>query len=55
MLAQLKELGVNRLRFTDLRPYIYDQPRVMAAADLVICRGGASPWENLQPQASLQF
>jgi UDP-N-acetylglucosamine--N-acetylmuramyl-(pentapeptide) pyrophosphoryl-undecaprenol N-acetylglucosamine transferase len=42
MLAQLKELGVNRLRFTDLRPYIYDQPRVMAAADLVICRGGAS-------------
>lgn len=26
----------------DLREYIHDMPRVMAAADLVICRGGAS-------------
>lgn len=26
----------------DLREYIHDMPRVMAAADLIICRGGAS-------------
>ena len=26
----------------DLRPYIYDMPAVMAAADLVMCRSGAS-------------
>ena len=26
----------------DLREYIYDMPRVMAAADLMVCRGGAS-------------
>jgi UDP-N-acetylglucosamine--N-acetylmuramyl-(pentapeptide) pyrophosphoryl-undecaprenol N-acetylglucosamine transferase len=26
----------------DLREYIYDMPKVMAAADLVICRAGAS-------------
>jgi UDP-N-acetylglucosamine--N-acetylmuramyl-(pentapeptide) pyrophosphoryl-undecaprenol N-acetylglucosamine transferase len=38
----LNRLGVKELKYTDLRPYIYDQPKVMAAADLVICRGGAS-------------
>ena len=27
---------------TDLRPYIYDMPRVMAAADVILCRAGAS-------------
>ena len=26
----------------DVRDYIYDMPRVMAAADLVLCRAGAS-------------
>ena len=26
----------------DMREYIYDMPLVMAAADLVLCRGGAS-------------
>ncbi|MBO5976197.1 MAG: undecaprenyldiphospho-muramoylpentapeptide beta-N-acetylglucosaminyltransferase [Oscillospiraceae bacterium] len=26
----------------DVRPYIYDMPRVMAAADLIMCRSGAS-------------
>ena len=34
--ADLKERGV------DLREYIYDMPAVMAAADLVMCRSGAS-------------
>lgn len=26
----------------DVRPYIYDMPKVMAAADVIICRSGAS-------------
>lgn len=26
----------------DIRPYIYDMPRVMAAADIIMCRSGAS-------------
>ena len=43
MTAALKERGVS-LENTgiDLREYIYDMPLVMAAADLVICRAGAS-------------
>ncbi len=31
----------------DVREYIYDMPRVMAAADLVICRSGASTLSEL--------
>ena len=31
----------------DVRPYIYDMPRVMAAADLVMCRSGASTLAEL--------
>ena len=31
----------------DIREYIYDMPRVMAAADLVICRSGASTLSEL--------
>lgn len=31
----------------ELREYIYDMPRVMAAADLVMCRGGASTLSEL--------
>ena len=30
-----------------LREYIYDMPTVMAAADLVLCRGGASTLSEL--------
>jgi len=30
------------LRHTELRPYIYDMPAAMAAADLLVCRAGAS-------------
>jgi len=30
-----------------VRPYIYDMPRVMAAADLVMCRSGASTLAEL--------
>ena len=38
----LASLGVTELRYTELRPYIYDMPEVMAGADLVMCRSGAS-------------
>ena len=31
----------------DLRQYIYDMPTVMAAADLVLCRAGASTLSEL--------
>jgi UDP-N-acetylglucosamine--N-acetylmuramyl-(pentapeptide) pyrophosphoryl-undecaprenol N-acetylglucosamine transferase len=31
----------------DVREYIYDMPRVMAAADLVLCRAGASSLAEL--------
>ncbi len=42
MRERLAALGVGKLKYTDLRPYVYDQPKAMAAADLVICRAGAS-------------
>jgi UDP-N-acetylglucosamine--N-acetylmuramyl-(pentapeptide) pyrophosphoryl-undecaprenol N-acetylglucosamine transferase len=40
----LKERGVpvGLEQGIDLRPYIYDMPAVMDAADLVLCRAGAS-------------
>lgn len=34
-------------RGVEFRPYIYDMPRVMAAADLVMCRSGASTLSEL--------
>ena len=40
----IESLGVklDEHPMIDMREYIHDMPRVMAAADLVICRGGAS-------------
>ncbi|MBO4330885.1 MAG: UDP-N-acetylglucosamine--N-acetylmuramyl-(pentapeptide) pyrophosphoryl-undecaprenol N-acetylglucosamine transferase, partial [Oscillospiraceae bacterium] len=35
-------LGGAELKYTEIRRYIYDMPLVMAAADVVICRSGAS-------------
>ncbi len=35
----------------DVRPYIYDMPRVMAAADLIMCRSGASTLAELAAMA----
>ena len=32
----------------DVRDYIYDMPAVMAAADLVLCRGGAATAAELE-------
>ena len=45
----LKEQGVEdpAKRGADVRPYIYDMPTVMAAADLVLCRAGASTLAEL--------
>ena len=42
MQALLASAGAPTPRYTELRPYIYDMPAVMAAADLIICRAGAS-------------
>lgn len=42
MTARLRELGVTEPKYSEFRPYIYDMPNVMAAADLLICRAGAS-------------
>lgn len=44
VISQLKETGLDEYeaRGFDVREYIYDMPKVMAAADLVMCRAGAS-------------
>lgn len=52
-LAAMRELlsqkGVldEKANGIDIRPYIYDMPKVMAAADLILCRGGASTLSEL--------
>ena len=47
--AKLKERGVDFSGSTglEMREYIYDMPTVMAAADLVLCRAGASTLAEL--------
>lgn len=49
MTDALAEVGVEKLRQRgmDIRPYIYDMPLVMTAADLVLCRAGASTLAEL--------
>ena len=42
MRKRLAELGAPEPRYTRLEPYLYDMPAAMAAADLVVCRAGAS-------------
>ena len=44
VLAGLKEQGIDLAQYPgiEVRQYIYDMPLVMAAADLVLCRAGAS-------------
>ena len=49
MMRKLAELGVDapeKIGF-DIREYIYDMPLVMAAADIVLCRAGASTLAEL--------
>lgn len=45
----VQDLGVDLTRHpeVDMREYIYDMPRLMAAADLMICRAGASTLSEL--------
>lgn len=43
----LKSKGVKTGASIDVREYIYDMPVVMAAADLVLCRAGASTISEL--------
>ena len=44
--AELAAGGVSPLA-ADVREYIYDMPKVMAAADVIICRAGASTISEL--------
>jgi UDP-N-acetylglucosamine--N-acetylmuramyl-(pentapeptide) pyrophosphoryl-undecaprenol N-acetylglucosamine transferase len=46
MKKALQEKGVDPAEL-DLRQYIYDMPTIMAAADLVLCRAGASTLSEL--------
>ena len=50
----VKRLGVNLSEHpnVDMREYIYDMPVVMAAADLIICRGGASTLSEIMASAT---
>ena len=49
MERNLKATQVTALRASgiELKAYIYDMPKVMAAADLILCRGGASTLAEL--------
>ncbi len=42
MEERLAAAGAPKPQFTEIRPYIYDMPAAMAAADLILCRAGAS-------------
>lgn len=47
-MATLRQCAPDFARFgADVRKYIYDMPRVMAAADLILCRAGASTLSEL--------
>ena len=45
--AALQQRGVDLTGGAEVREYIYDMPLVMAAADLVVCRAGASTISEL--------
>lgn len=48
VIATLEENNVEyQEKGMDVREYIYDMPRVMAAADLILCRAGASTLAEL--------
>lgn len=47
MLEELKRRQVRLTEHIQIREYIYDMPLLMAAADLVLCRGGASTISEL--------
>ena len=45
--SAIRERGVDLTGGAEVREYIYDMPLVMAAADLVVCRAGASTISEL--------
>ena len=47
MLTELAERGIELPRRIRVEEYIYDMPAAMMAADLVLCRGGASTLSEL--------
>ena len=47
MQAELSQRGLNNCAGLDVREYIHDMATVMVAADLVLCRGGASTVSEL--------
>jgi UDP-N-acetylglucosamine--N-acetylmuramyl-(pentapeptide) pyrophosphoryl-undecaprenol N-acetylglucosamine transferase len=47
MTNALAQTGCEKLRNTQLHPYLYDMPKYMAAADLVVCRAGACTLNEL--------
>lgn len=49
MLDEMEKQGIKNAaqRGMEVREYIYDMPQVMAAADLVVCRSGASTLSEL--------
>lgn len=49
---QLKQVGVNLIQHPNLevKPYLYNMPTMMAAADLVVCRAGAITLSELAAQ-----
>ena len=48
LVKKLDETAPDRAAYgVDVREYIYDMPRVMAAADLILCRAGASTLAEL--------
>ena len=48
VMARIRDLRVDPADCgVDMREYIYDMPRVMAAADLILCRSGASTLAEL--------
>ncbi|MGM9647931.1 MAG: undecaprenyldiphospho-muramoylpentapeptide beta-N-acetylglucosaminyltransferase [Eubacteriales bacterium] len=47
MKAKFEEMGLDRLENIRLLEYIYDMPQQMVAADVVICRSGASTLSEL--------
>ena len=50
----VREMGIDRSAHPvmDMREYIYDMPLVMAAADLIICRAGASTISEVTASAT---
>lgn len=49
--AKIKEFGLDKYENICVKEYLYDIPKLMIAADLVICRSGASTLSELSASA----